>query len=672
MRLLTSAGAWRGAFVLLALGLCSWLAATAQAQSVVATITVGSGPARVAVNPTTNRIYVTNQFRNTVSVIDGASNAVIATIPVGNSPVGVDVNPTTNRIYVANFSLNGGISVIDGASNTVITTIPVAAGQPALVAVNPTTNRGYATLPNNDRVVVFDLVSNTVVGAPVPVGTFPTGIDVNLTTNRIFTANQVSNNVSVIDGTSNTVIATVPVRNGPIGAGANSIANRVYLTNFGDNSVSVIDGTSNTVVATVRVGMNPLGVQANMTSNRIYVANNGSNNVSILDGTSNTVAATVLVGASPQGVAANPVTARAYVANHAEDTVSVVQDVGAPTAPPTRTATATVTATPTLTPAPTPIVVPAVPPPPTSGQAGTPCTVAQNSTCGITGAASGSFTLNSPNRVTVTATGSPAAAPGSTPRLFIPTTGGVETFLCTPVGAVQPFATTCTATPVGTPLQGATVTVRFALIGGLATQDVTGIVNGPGSGLTVAQAIALVPPSGQPGQPCAIGVGQACPVAGVVNGNGAVTGSMRWALTVPVPAGVAAGVVPVAVLSTTQGLQGFPCAPIVAGAGTVACVGTTAGNALAGSTATVVLAPGVTAVGIVNGTIAAPLLPPPPIVLPPPPSPLIPAPPAPFAAAAQAPGVPVVPEAGTLPLLGGALFALGGVWLARGRRRNAG
>ena len=160
---------------LLAIGVFLWSAAGVQAQAVVATIPVGAGPARVAANPTTNRIYVTNQFSNNVSVIDGASNAVIGTVAVGTNPIGVDVNPVTNRIYVANFSTSSSISVIDGASNTVIATIPVAAGQPALVAINRTTNRGYATLPNNDRVVVFDLLTNTVIGAPIVVGTFPTG-----------------------------------------------------------------------------------------------------------------------------------------------------------------------------------------------------------------------------------------------------------------------------------------------------------------------------------------------------------------------------------------------------------------------------------------------------------------------------------------------------------------
>ena len=48
-----------------------------------------------------------------------AQSMVIATIPVGTVPVGVGVNSTTNRIYVAN---NGSdtVSVIDGATNAVV------------------------------------------------------------------------------------------------------------------------------------------------------------------------------------------------------------------------------------------------------------------------------------------------------------------------------------------------------------------------------------------------------------------------------------------------------------------------------------------------------------------------------------------------------------------------
>ena len=56
----------------------------ASTNTVTNTITVGSGPYGIAVNKTTNTIYVNNCNANTVSVINGATNTVTATIPVGS------------------------------------------------------------------------------------------------------------------------------------------------------------------------------------------------------------------------------------------------------------------------------------------------------------------------------------------------------------------------------------------------------------------------------------------------------------------------------------------------------------------------------------------------------------------------------------------------------------
>jgi YVTN family beta-propeller protein len=136
----------------------------AWAQSVIATVNVGTRPDGVGVNATTNRIYVANRTSNNVSVIDGTNNTVSATVTVGTTPFGVGVNATTNRIYVANTNTNN-VSVIDGTNNT--------------------------------------------VSATTTVGTSPFGVGVNETTTRIYVANFFSNNVSVIQDTP-PVIPTLP------------------------------------------------------------------------------------------------------------------------------------------------------------------------------------------------------------------------------------------------------------------------------------------------------------------------------------------------------------------------------------------------------------------------------------------------------------------------------
>jgi YVTN family beta-propeller protein len=222
-------------------------------------IPVGSGPVGVDVNPTTNRIYVANFSwgSGSVSVIDGATNTEIDTdgnpengttrIPVGDRPQYVAMNSTTNRIYVANWG-SSDVSVIDGATNTVVATIPVGSG-PLGVDVNPSRNRVYVANYDSDNVSVIDGASNTEIdtdGNPgngitrISVGSGPQGVAANPVTSRVYVANTESDGVSVIDGANDTVVATVPVGHWPTGVDANASTARIYATNRDDNTVSVI------------------------------------------------------------------------------------------------------------------------------------------------------------------------------------------------------------------------------------------------------------------------------------------------------------------------------------------------------------------------------------------------------------------------------------------------
>jgi YVTN family beta-propeller protein len=70
----------------------------------------------VAVNPVTNKIYVTNTFGNSVTVIDGATNDTTS-VAAGTGPEPVALNPVTNKIYVVNTNSN---------NVTVLTEVPYA------------------------------------------------------------------------------------------------------------------------------------------------------------------------------------------------------------------------------------------------------------------------------------------------------------------------------------------------------------------------------------------------------------------------------------------------------------------------------------------------------------------------------------------------------------------
>jgi len=83
------------------------------------------GPLALAVNADSKRVYVANQYVDTISVIDGLANTAVATVAVGASPSSLAVSLDTGRIYVA--TTDDAVSVIDGATNSVVATIGVAA-----------------------------------------------------------------------------------------------------------------------------------------------------------------------------------------------------------------------------------------------------------------------------------------------------------------------------------------------------------------------------------------------------------------------------------------------------------------------------------------------------------------------------------------------------------------
>ena len=241
------------------------------------------GPNDIAVNPNTNFIYVgrTIHFGNQITVIDGATNTASTIGGVGTHPVSLAVNATTNRIYVAN-QLSNDVSVIDGATNSVITTI-AGFSAPVGVAVNPLMNRIYVgSSGGSNTLSVVDGATDTLV-ATIAITADPSRIAVNPSTNRIYVTHPSNNSVSVIDGSSNSVIANVVVGNTPLGIDVNPNNGRIYTANLGSDDASIIDGNTNTLISTIGVGDNPVGVGVNPTTSKVYVANSASNTVSVIE-----------------------------------------------------------------------------------------------------------------------------------------------------------------------------------------------------------------------------------------------------------------------------------------------------------------------------------------------------------------------------------------------------
>jgi YVTN family beta-propeller protein len=310
--------------------------APAWAQTVVATIPVGTSPVAVASNPLTDKIYVANEGSNTVTVIDGHTKSTV-TVAVGLHPVAIAVNAVTDKIYVANRgyflkNITGSVTVINGATNSTTTVIDPNATFPSAVAVNPVTNKIYVTNASHN-VTVIDGHTNSTTTVTDRNGAFPLAVAVNPVTNKIYVANVNSANVTVIDGATNsttTVPVTVPNVLGPVALAVNSVTDKIYVANNGVirgstnvGHVTVIDGrTNSTTRVTDPNAITPLALAMNSLTDKVYVTNEGNypganhGNVTVIDGrTNSTRTVTDPHALAPQDIAVNSLTNKIYVTN---------------------------------------------------------------------------------------------------------------------------------------------------------------------------------------------------------------------------------------------------------------------------------------------------------------------------------------------------------------------
>jgi YVTN family beta-propeller protein len=230
--------------------------------------------------------------RDKIQVINGINDQLIQNITLEARPNTIALNPTTNRIYVASPETDK-IYLIDGLTNNI--TGEIQAG-PLIgdMALDMNEFGGYSTLvfvsnSGNDSVSIIDDVKGVVV-SNIKTGTAPFGIGVDTIKNRAYITTDYG--FDVIDYTTHLDRRSVDayhyenVTMGyfPIGI-VDSNTSRAYMANSAANTVSVVDTLSNEELYEIKVGLFPNSIAFNPVNKMLYVSNTGNNTVSLLDST---------------------------------------------------------------------------------------------------------------------------------------------------------------------------------------------------------------------------------------------------------------------------------------------------------------------------------------------------------------------------------------------------
>lgn len=271
-------------------------------------IPVGESPDALAIDPALNRIYVVNSASDTVSVIDGTTQAVVATIPAGRMPYAIDVDPGLHRVLVMN-TYSSFVTEIDEATNRA-QQLPL--GSKDAVAVDRRLHLAWLLGYEDPALTVLDETSHTTRRAPAVMHLWGLAVDED---RSILYATEAQSRALLAIQEKTGAATTLSVGDLPCAAVVDPHTGLVYVLNYADDSVSVVQSSPAKTLATIPVGSRPEAIAIDPERDRIYVANTHSNSVSVIDGHARTVIATLPAGRNPYAIAVDSGRNAVYVAN---------------------------------------------------------------------------------------------------------------------------------------------------------------------------------------------------------------------------------------------------------------------------------------------------------------------------------------------------------------------
>lgn len=258
-------------------------------------------------SPDHRTLLVVSIGSNSVSFIDTATNAVKHTAYVGRSPHEAFFTPDGREVWV---SVRGEdyIAVLDGMTYQEKSRIKVPNG-PGMVIFSPDGKLGYVASSFSPETVVISTADHSIVGRVKQDSPFSPDIAATPDGKQVWLTLKDVGRTMVFKAAAPfevlRVIDTGPITN-HVNFARTAAGQFAYVTVGGLNQVKVFRTDDFSQVATIEVGALPHGLWPSGDGTRMFVGLENADGAAVIDTAINKVVATIPVGQGPQGVAYVP------------------------------------------------------------------------------------------------------------------------------------------------------------------------------------------------------------------------------------------------------------------------------------------------------------------------------------------------------------------------------
>ncbi|MDY6874650.1 MAG: PKD domain-containing protein [Chloroflexota bacterium] len=265
-------------------------------------ISVGQFPMWLTGTPGDNRIFVANEYSDSVSIMDQQTYTVLDTISVGDGPRCIAVASDLQRGYTVN---NGScdVSVIDLQTNGVIATLAVGA-HPEAIAISSNTGLAYVVANTPGKIVLIDTSTNQVADwfhigrqpqAVVAIATSPSG-------QYLYVVDSLGRALYTVDASSYQIVDFLAIPGLPHRILVTSDGSKAYIANYARNQLSVVDLSEHRVIEDIDVQASQWAMDVSEDGSQLFVPLYDSDEIVAIDTATDTVVRRFVLSGHPTAV----------------------------------------------------------------------------------------------------------------------------------------------------------------------------------------------------------------------------------------------------------------------------------------------------------------------------------------------------------------------------------